>query len=452
MHVSIFGLGYVGCISLGCLAQNGHNVIGVDVSDTKVDQINNGIATIVEKDIDRIIKEQRAKGRISATKNYIQAILDTEISIIAVGTPSTERGHLNLNYIFKLAEDFGDVLSNKTSFHVIAIRSTVLPGTCEKFATIIEERSGKRNNIDFAVVDNPEFLREGSAVDDFYNPPLTLIGSDSKAAAKKMAKLYEELPGEIVFTDVKVAEIMKYVNNTYHALKISFANEIGNICSALEIDSYKVMEIFCKDRQLNISSYYLKPGFAYGGSCLPKDLKALQTLAHDEYVKTPVIDSIDKTNQVQVQRAVNLLNKYHGKKIAMLGLSFKAGTDDLRNSPFVELVETLLGKGFYLRIYDNNIHIARLTGKNKEYIDRHIPHLACFLSNDLQKIVEENEVIVVCNKEKQVVEALKNVKDKVIIDMVRLPEDIRMNNTYTGINWVIPEEVLTTPSLNGVEV
>jgi len=452
MHVSIFGLGYVGCISLGCLAQNGHNVIGVDVSDTKVDQINNGIATIVEKDIDRIIKEQRAKDRISATKNYIQAILGTEISIIAVGTPSTERGHLNLNYIFKLAEDFGDVISTKTSFHVIAIRSTVLPGTCEKFAAIIEERSGKKNNVDFAVVDNPEFLREGSAVDDFYNPPLTLIGSDSKAAAKKLAKLYEELPGEIVFTDVKVAELMKYVNNTYHALKISFANEIGNICTALEIDSYKVMEIFCKDRQLNISPYYFKPGFAYGGSCLPKDLKALQTLAHDEYVKTPVIDSIDKTNEMQVQRAVNLLNKYHGKKIAMLGLSFKAGTDDLRNSPFVELVETLLGKGFYLRIYDNNIHIARLTGKNKEYIDRHIPHLACFLSNDLQKILDENEVIVVCNKEKQVVEALKNVKDKVIIDMVRLPEDIRMNNAYTGINWVITEEVLTTPLKDGVEV
>jgi len=450
MYISIFGLGYVGCISLGCLSQNGHHVIGVDVSEVKVNQINKGLATIVEKDIDRIIKEQHEKGRICATQNYIKAILETEISIVAVGTPSTERGHLNLDYIFKLAEDFADALREKTSFHIIAIRSTVLPGTCEKFAEIIEERTGKRSNIDFAVVDNPEFLREGSAVSDFYNPPYTLIGSNSKFAAKKLAELYKDLPGEIIFTDVRVAEIMKYVNNTFHALKISFANEIGNICSAMEIDSHKVMEIFCKDRQLNIYPYYLKPGFAYGGSCLPKDLMALQTLAHDEYIKTPLIDSIDKTNDIQIQRAINLASRYYGKKIAVLGLTFKAGTDDLRNSPNVELVETLLGKGYYVRIYDNNINMARLTGKNKEYIERHIPHLACFLTNDLENILRENEVIVVCNKEKQVEEALKNVSDKVIIDMVRLPQEIRINNTYIGINWVINDEQVKR-HLNSVE-
>lgn len=435
MNISVFGLGYVGCVSLGCLAQIGHNVIGVDVSSTKINQINQGVATIVEKDIDAIIKTQREAGRIRATDDYEDAVFNSEISIVAVGTPSSAKGHLNLDYIFHVAENIGDVLADKNDFHVIALRSTIFPGTCEKFARIIEQRSKKKNNIDFAVVDNPEFLREGTAVHDYYNPPLTLIGSDCELASAKMKELYEQLPAEIIVTDVKVAEIMKYVNNTYHALKISFANEVGNICSALDIDSYKVMEIFCKDKQLNISPYYFKPGFAYGGSCLPKDLKGLQTLAHDLYIKTPVIESIDKTNEIQVQRAVGMLSKYFGKKIAVLGLSFKAGTDDLRNSPFVEVVEILLGRGFDLCIYDNNIRIARLTGKNKEYIEKRIPHLERLLSNDLEQLVASADVIVVNNKEKEFLNALENISGKIIIDMVRLPESIISKNIYAGINW-----------------
>ncbi|TKK67408.1 UDP-glucose/GDP-mannose dehydrogenase family protein [Ilyomonas limi] len=434
MNISIFGLGYVGCVSLGCLAQNGHTVIGVDVSETKIQQINNGEATIVEKDIDDIIHQQRKAGRISATKDYKQAILHTEISIVAVGTPSSQKGHLNLEYIFNVAENIGEVLAQKDEFHIIALRSTIFPGTCEKFARIIEDTSGKKNNIDFAVVDNPEFLREGTAVADYYNPPLTLIGSDCEKATEKMKALYEQLPAEIIVTDVKVAEIMKYVNNTYHALKISFANEVGNICSSLGIDAYKVMEIFCKDQQLNISPYYFKPGFAYGGSCLPKDLKGLQTLAHDLYIKTPVINSIDKTNDIQIQRAVGLLSKYFGKKIAILGISFKAGTDDLRNSPFVEVVEILLGRGFDLRIYDENIQVARLTGKNKAYIESRIPHLAKLLSHDLDKLIRESDVLVVSNKERGIENALQQVSGKIIIDMVRLPY-LKEKNTYTGINW-----------------
>lgn len=413
----------------------GHTVVGVDVSDNKITQINNGIATIVENDIDNIIKEQRANGRISATQDYKQAILNSEISIIAVGTPSSAKGHLNLEYIFHVAENIGEVLAGKNEFHVIAIRSTIFPGTCEKFARIIEEKSHKKNNIDFAVVDNPEFLREGTAVKDYYNPPLTLIGSNCDKATTKMKAIYEQLPGELIITDVKVAEIMKYVNNTYHALKISFANEIGNICSALNIDSNEVMEIFCKDKQLNISPYYFKPGFAYGGSCLPKDLKGLQTLSHDLYIKTPVIDAIDKTNEIQIQRAVGMLSKYFGKKIAILGISFKAGTDDLRNSPFVEVVEVLLGRGFDVSIYDKNIQVARLTGKNKEYIESRIPHLSHLLTEDLEKLVEDSDVVVVSNGEKDFREILKNVKGKVIVDMVRLDAGIRSANTYIGINW-----------------
>ena len=436
MNISIFGLGYVGCVSLGCLARNGHQVMGVDVSETKVRQINSGLATIIEKDIDQIIKEEHDKGRISATTDYSKAILETDVSIIAVGTPSSQTGHLNLQYIFKVAENFGRVLKTKNDFHVIAIRSTVLPGTSEKFASIIEEFSGKKKNVDFAMVSNPEFLREGTAVHDYYNPPITLLGSEHAGAAEKVASLYRQLPAEVVITDVRVAELMKYVNNTFHALKVSFANEIGNICSALEIDSHKVMEIFCKDKELNISPYYFKPGFAYGGSCLPKDLKGLQTLAHDNYVKTPLIESIDKTNELQIARAVEIIQQTKKRKLGFLGLSFKAGTDDLRNSPAVTLIETLLGKGYEIAIYDKNVHLSNLTGTNKEYIDTHIPHLSKLMKSQISDLMHDSEIIVVNNKEKEYVDVLMNVEtEHPIIDMVRLPEEIRNKKNYKGINW-----------------
>ncbi|QRQ99463.1 nucleotide sugar dehydrogenase [Dyadobacter sandarakinus] len=435
MNISIFGLGYVGCVSLGCLAKNGHTVVGVDVSQDKVNQINNGQATIVEKDIDQIIADQHEAGRISATTDFKAAVVQTELSIVAVGTPSSSKGHLNLDYIFNVARNIGEVLKEKDAFHVVALRSTVLPGTCEKFAHIIEDASGKKANVDFAVVDNPEFLREGTAVQDYYNPPLTLIGGENEQATSLMASLYQQLPAEVIITDTKTAEIMKYVNNTFHALKISFANEVGNISSALGIDSHKVMEIFCKDKQLNISPYYFKPGFAYGGSCLPKDLKGLQTLAHDLYVKVPLIDSIDETNTIQIQRAVSLLSRFFGKRIGILGLSFKAGTDDLRNSPSVELVETLVGKGFDISIYDSNIQIAKLTGKNKDYIESRIPHLSKLLVDNLDYVVEKSDVLVVCNKEQQFVEKCDTVSGKTIVDLVRLPEGVKENNQYFGINW-----------------
>lgn len=433
-RISIFGLGYVGCVSLGCLAHNGHEVIGVDISENKIKQINNGIATIVEKDIDHIIEKQQKAGRIRATIDYRDAVVSSDITIVAVGTPSSFKGHLNLDHIFMVAENIGEVLASKSEFHVVAIRSTIFPGTCEKFARIIEEKSGKKSNVDFAVVDNPEFLREGTAVDDYFNPPITLIGSDCDKATDMMKSIYSNLPGEIIVTDVKVAEIMKYVNNTFHALKISFANEVGNICSALGIDSHKVMEIFCKDTQLNISPYYFKPGFAYGGSCLPKDLKGLQTLAHDLYIKTPVIDSIDKTNEIQIQRAIGILSKYFGKKIAFLGISFKAGTDDLRNSPFVEVVETMIGKGFDISIYDKNIQVAKLTGKNKEYIESRIPHLSRLLQTDLDKVIDDADVIVVNNREQAFLDIMQTVKGKIVIDLIKINVD-QKTNTYIGINW-----------------
>ena len=435
MNISIFGLGYVGCVSLGCLAQNGHRVIGVDVNQNKVDLINSGKPTIIEAEIGRIIAGQYAAGAISATTDAEEAVLASDISIIAVGTPSTEKGHLNLQYIFNVTESIGKALQQKNGFHIVALRSTVMPGTCDKIADILQKNSGKKRNRDFAIVDNPEFMREGTAVNDYFNPPLTLIGSDHKKAAEKVAQLYEHLPAEIIITDLKVAEIMKYVNNTYHALKISFANEIGNICSELGIDSHEVMNIFCKDRQLNISSTYFKPGFAYGGSCLPKDLKGLQTLAHDLYVDVPVIDSIDKTNDIQIARATKMINKYRNKKLGFLGLSFKEETDDLRNSPAVRVIEALLGKGADIIIYDKNVNTTMLTGTNKDFIDARIPHLSKLLTSDLDFLINQADILIVNTKEKEFVDKLLSVKDKVIIDFVRLSDEFLHFKNYTGINW-----------------
>ena len=435
MKISIFGLGYVGCVSLGCLAKNGHHVIGVDTNQAKVDQINSGRATIIEKDVDKIIAEQRMAGRISATTDNLLAVKGSDISIIAVGTPSTDKGHLNLQYIFKVAENIGEALKHKNTFHIIAIRSTIIPGTCDKFAEIVEYNSGKKRNEDFALVDNPEFLREGTAVKDYYNPPLTLIGSDNVKAAEKVAELYRQLPAEIIITDLKIAEIMKYINNTYHALKISFSNEIGNICSELGIDSHEVMDIFCKDKQLNISPYYFKPGFAYGGSCLPKDLKGLQTLAHDLYIDVPVIDGISKTNDLQIQRAIKLIYKYWDKKLGFLGLSFKAGTDDLRNSPTVSIIETLLDKGCNIVIYDKNINLAKLTGTNKEYIDSRIPHLSNLMVSDPAELINECDIIVINTREPEFFNLVSDIENKIIIDFVRIDDSILSNRNYVGINW-----------------
>lgn len=435
MNISIFGLGYVGCVSLGCLAGSGHNIIGVDISKTKTDQVNSGKATIIEKGIDEIMDKVHKAGRIRATMETADAVQNSELSIIAVGTPSTEHGHLDLRYIFNVAEMIGEALREKEKFHIIAVRSTIMPGTCDKIADILEKVSGKKRNTDFAIVDNPEFLREGSAVKDYNNPAVTLIGSDNNEAAGRVADLYRDLPGEIVITDLKVAEIMKYVNNSFHALKISFANEIGNICSEIGIDSHKVMDIFTKDTQLNISPYYFKPGFAYGGSCLPKDLKGLQTMSHDLYIDTPLLNSIHRTNDIQIERAVKLIYKYWNKRLGFMGISFKAGTDDLRNSPAVSVIETLLGKACDISIYDRNINLSILTGTNKEYIDSKIPHLSSLLIDDPAELVEKCDVIIITTGEPEFIEVLDKVEDKIIIDFVRLDERFTGRDNYIGINW-----------------
>jgi GDP-mannose 6-dehydrogenase len=434
MQISIFGLGYVGCVSLGCLAKNGHRVIGVDVQQLKVDLINSGQATIVEKDIDTIIKEQFDQKKISATADFKAAVKQSEISIICVGTPSSATGHLNLSYIYRTAEAIGEALKEKDSFHVVVIRSTVLPGTNKKLGEIIEQVSGKKRNKAFSVVSNPEFLREGSAVKDYYNPSVTVIGGDNEEAIKKVASLYSDLKGAIEITDIEVAELIKYVNNSYHALKITFANEVGNICKALNVDSHKVMSLFCKDTHLNISPAYFKPGFAYGGSCLPKDLRGLVTLGHDNYITTPLLSSIDPSNEHQKSVAFDMIARTGKKKIGFIGLSFKEGTDDLRYSPSVDLAEKLIGKGYTLTIYDQNVHISKLVGANKAFIQEHLPHLSELISDDLPGLLCNADVIVVNHRNFDAAAHKSILKDKIVIDLVRIQWEGGAAQ-YEGLCW-----------------
>ncbi len=433
MNISIFGLGYVGCVGIGCLASQGHKMTGVDVSDLKVNLINSGKPTIVEKDIDEFIKKGFDEGRISATLDYKQAVLNTDISFICVGTPSAENGHLNLNFIYQTAKEIGESLKDKNGFHIVVIRSTVFPGTNAKISEIIENESGKQRNVDFAVVSNPEFLREGTAVNDYLNPPLTVLGSTCPKAIDVMKELYAPMNAPVEVVSIEVAEMIKYVNNSFHALKVVFANEVGQICKKLGIDSHEVMRIFCMDKQLNISPYYFKPGFAYGGSCLPKDLKGLKTLAHDLYLDTPVLASIDESNQNHIRFAIKQIENSGKRKIGILGLSFKAGTDDMRNSPIVNIIEHLHGKGYEIKIYDKNVSISRLIGKNKSVIMEKLPHLNSLLCDNLDEVTDWAEMLVISTKE----DAFKQLKPKVgqlVFDLVRIKELEKIDG-YDGVCW-----------------
>jgi GDP-mannose 6-dehydrogenase len=434
MRISIFGLGYVGCVSLGCLAQEGHKVTGVDVSPEKVNLINHGKPTIIEAKVDEIIDTQFKKGRIYATQDHQKAILETDISIVCVGTPTSDKGHLNLEYIHKVARQIGTALKSKSEFHTIVIRSTVVPGTNHKVGEIIEVESGKKRNVDFGVVSNPEFMREGSAVDDYYNPGIVVLGSDCEHSLDVVREMYKSIDAPIEVTNVGVAEMIKYVNNSFHALKIAFANEVGIICKSIGVDSHKVFNVFCRDEKLNISTKYFRPGFAYGGSCLPKDLRALKTLAHDSYLKSPVIDAIEESNKNQKQVVFDMIVAAGKRNIGIVGLSFKPGTDDLRYSPSVELVEKLLGKGYAVKVYDRYVYDSRLTGTNKAYVDGHIPHLTELITNDLECVINESDVLVVVHNEKELSQYSQMLSHKVIIDLVRIEYWDNFQN-YEGVCW-----------------
>jgi len=436
MKLSVFGLGYVGCVSAACFAKEGHEVVGVDVNPTKVEIINRGESPIVEAGLGELMGTVVSSGNLRATTNTTEAINETQVSLVCVGTPSNANGSLDLRYVERVCQELGAALKTKAPRHTIVIRSTMLPGTIESVVTpALETQSGKEAGRDFGVCINPEFLREGTSLKDFYAPPFTLIGADTDASAEGVRKLYEKIDAPLFVTAVKTAEMVKYVCNCFHALKVGFANEIGNVCKGLNIDSHAVMEIFCQDTKLNLSPYYLKPGFAFGGSCLPKDLRALNYKARQLDVEAPLLAAILESNRLQVVRAVDMVVRTGKKRIGVLGFSFKAGTDDLRESPMVSLIETLIGKGFQLAIYDRHVSLARLFGANKEYIEREIPHISQLMRADIDAVLESADVIIVGNKAEEFREIeSKLTSDQQVIDLVRL-FDRTSDDSYQGICW-----------------
>jgi GDP-mannose 6-dehydrogenase len=439
MNVSVFGLGYVGSVSAASFAADGHTVIGVDVNPDKVASLNEGRSPIVEKGLDELIKENRANGRLRATTSTKEAVDATELSLICVGTPSRKNGSLDLAYLERVCEQIGEALATKDAYHVVVVRSTVLPGTTHGVVIpALERTSGKKYGTGFGVAVNPEFLREGTAIHDFRNPPMTLIGHNYASDATPTQALYAKVDAEMVTTNIRTAEMIKYASNTWHALKVCFANEVGNLCKRLEIDSHEVMDIFCRDEKLNLSSYYMKPGFAFGGSCLPKDVRAMQYRAKEVDLEMPVIGSILNSNGLQVQHAIEMIADAGKKRIGLLGFSFKAGTDDLRESPIVILAEALLGKGYQLCIYDRNVSLARLVGANREYINKQIPHLSSLLTESIDELLETSDVLVVGNGSPEFVDALRRTRpDQTVIDLFRLKGINRdeIPAQYTGICW-----------------
>lgn len=438
MRVSIFGLGYVGCVSAASFAAEGHEVVGVDVNPEKVAAINEGRSPIVEPGLEELLKDGVAQTRLRATMDTAEAVHATDLSLICVGTPSRKNGSLDLTYLTRVCEQIGDVLKDKSAYHVVVVRSTVLPGTTHTHVIpALESRSGKKYGEGFGVAVNPEFLREGTALKDFRYPPLTLVGHNHAADAAPTKALYSDIEAPLFSTSIRVAEMIKYTSNAWHAVKVVFANEIGNLCKRVGVDSHDVMDIFCKDEKLNISPYYLKPGFAFGGSCLPKDVRALQYRAKEMDLEMPLITAVLGSNRLQVQHAIDQIVETGKKRIGLFGFSFKAGTDDLRESPMVILAEALLGKGYQLCIYDRNVSIARLVGANKQYIEQQIPHLSQHLCETLDEVIERSDVIVVGNNAPEFADALSRCRaDQTVIDLVRVPVDFAsLAAEYQGICW-----------------
>lgn len=439
MRVAVFGLGYVGVVSAACLARDGHNVIGVDTNRGKVELVNDGASPIVEGGLAEILGDAVRSGALRATSDAAEAVRDADVSLICVGTPGNGNGSLSLEFVDRVCRDIGEALADVPGWRVVTLRSTMLPGSMrDRVIPALEAASGKKAGIDFGVCFNPEFLREGSAVKDFDDPPKTVIGQLDERSGDLLAELYAGVPGPKFRTDLPTAEMVKYVDNAWHALKVSFANEIGNICKCCEVDSHAVMDIFCKDTKLNLSPYYLKPGFAFGGSCLPKDVRALTYYARSRDVETPVLSAILPSNELQIARAFEMLQRYGRRRIGVLGMSFKAGTDDLRESPLVGLIERLIGKGYDLSVYDRNVSMAKLIGANRDYILRHIPHIEKLMVDDPCRLLETSEILVVGTPEPEFSKILENAAEgTVILDLVRtkLGDGLWERASYQGICW-----------------
>jgi GDP-mannose 6-dehydrogenase len=437
MRISVFGLGYVGCVSSACFSESGHEVIGVDTNVVKVQIINDGRSPVVEPGVEDLIGRAVKDKRLRATTDATEAVHNTDLSLVCVGTPGQANGSLNLSHVKGACKQIGTALEGTRRFHVIAIRSTMLPGTIEDTVVpTLEVYSGKKNGRDFAVTINPEFLREGTAIADFHHPPFTLIGADEEESAGMLQRLYAHLDAPALTVGVKEAEMVKYVCNCFHALKVSFANEVGVLCKAFGIDSHRVMEVFCQDTKLNLSPYYLKPGFAFGGSCLPKDLRALTYKAKTADLDVVLLNAVLSSNRRHIERAVDMVLRTGKKRIGVLGLSFKPGTDDLRESPMVTLVETLIGKGLQILIFDREVEVARLFGANKEYIEQEIPHISSLMRRRLDEVLDQSEVIVLTKRSDEYREALQGRNPTpLIIDLARVIDTRPSDDAYQGIGW-----------------
>lgn len=438
MKVSIFGLGYVGTVCSGCLAKEGHEIIGVDPAQTKVKLVNSGNSPIIEADIQEIIADAVKNGRLRATDDSLDAVLNTDISLVCVGTPSQLNGNLDLTHVRHVCEQLGEALKKKTARHTVVIRSTILPGTMRRLVIpVLEEASGKKAGRDFGVCNNPEFLREGTAVKDFAFPSKTVIGELDSNSGDALLPLYAKLDAPLIRTDIETAEMVKYIDNSWHALKVAYANEIGSLCKSFSIDSHKAMDIFCQDKKLNISSAYLRPGFAFGGSCLPKDLRALSYSAKLHDVELPILNAILPSNELQVSRGVQLITEKGRKRVGILGFSFKEGTDDLRESPMIEVIERLIGKGYDVRVYDRNVQIARLVGANRDFILNRIPHISRLMLENIDDVLQHAETLVIGNKSTEFEGIPGRLRPgQFLIDFVRILLSTRSNNAeYSGICW-----------------
>ncbi len=430
--ISIFGLGYVGTVTAACFAQNGYYVIGVDVQKQKVELINQGKSPIVEKGVEEIICQQVRANRLSATMNSHAAVVKSDLSIICVGTPSNPNGEMNSHYVEKVSKEIGEAMRTKEAYHVVVIRSTVLPGmTRNKIIPIIEKASGKSAGKDFGICFNPEFLREASAVDDFNNPPKTIIGEFNQRSGEIVFSLYKDLRAPIFRTAIETAEMLKYADNAWHALKISYANEIGSICKAIGVDSHQLMSIFCQDIKLNISSWYLKPGFVIGGSCLPKDLRAITSIGRKLKLKIPLLESILPSNEAHMERALQIIRNNGAKRVGILGVTFKAGTDDVRESPSVKLIEVLLKEGFNVSIYDENVSLSSLMGENQKFLLDHIPDFPNLVKDNIKDLCETVDVFIVTQNTPMYRNIIRNRrKRQIVIDLVHLEEYKQQEDYY----------------------
>jgi GDP-mannose 6-dehydrogenase len=436
--VSVFGLGYVGSVSAACLADNGMTVLGVDVNPVKVDAINAGRSPIVEEGLDELLARGVAENRIRAISDAQEAIDSSDVSLICVGTPSNPNGSLDLSAVERVAESIGLALARKNSYHVVVVRSTMLPGsTEERVIPVLEEYSTKRAGVDFGVCYNPEFLREGSSIRDFHRPPFTIIGGPDTVANEALAGLYQAVDAPVLKTSFRVAEMLKYASNAYHALKIVFANEVGALCKETGIDSHELMDLFCRDTKLNISAAYLKPGYAFGGSCLPKDLRAVLHHARRHDLNLPVLEAILTSNDRQVQAAYEMIQRTGKKRIGVLGLSFKAGTDDLRESPIVTLVERLIGRGYDVVVYDRSVSFANLHGANRAYIEQEIPHIVSIMTTSLDGLLDHADVVVIGSTDPEFADVVSKGRDgQQYIDLIRVGDRETADGVaYQGIGW-----------------